>query len=78
MTCHVVTLPDGKHAIVCMSDRPRRCRCGARATLLCDYPVKAFRTCDRPICRRCATEIGEDRHLCPEHRKRPRQEELGL
>ena len=26
-------------------------------------------TCDMPLCERCATEIGPDKHLCPKHKE---------
>lgn len=69
MTCEHVTLPGGQTAIVC-STRPRkRCKCGRRATLLCDWkiPGKKGGTCDRPICERCATSPAPGKDLCPDH-----------
>lgn len=54
-----------------------RCQtCGSSATLQCDYPVIPRkgrpRTCDRWICTRCATTVGEDRHYCPPHERASR------
>ena len=54
---------DGKLAmVVCSRSSPRkRCaQCGAPATKLCDFPLagaKAGRTCDKPLCAKCATEV---------------------
>jgi len=70
----VVTLPDGStvKGFVCSrgQKQPPRCKCGRKAPLLCDQPLtgpKTGKTCDRPLCERCATEVGPDRHLCPAH-----------
>lgn len=44
--------------------------CGQASTLLCDEPLrgsKKGKTCDAPLCRGCAVEVGPDRHLCPPH-----------
>jgi len=70
-----VTMPDGSVAkgfICSRGPRPKakRCRCDRSSTLLCDQPLtgpKTGKTCDRPLCERCATEVGPDRHLCPAH-----------
>ena len=72
-----VTLPDGSSAMGWICTRgprrqPPRCKCGRPSTLLCDYPLtgaKAGKTCDRPLCTHCATEVGPGRHLCPAHAK---------
>lgn len=71
-----VPMPDGSVAKGFMCSRgPRkvtRCKCGRPSTLLCDQPLtgpKTGKTCDRPLCERCATEVGPDRHLCPAHAK---------
>jgi hypothetical protein len=55
------------NAIVC-SPR-RRCKCGRRATLLCDWkqPKKKSGTCDAPICARCTTSPAADKDLCAKH-----------
>lgn len=62
----------GGVAIVCGPrgrGRSKRCRwCSSKADLLCDHPVAEGRTCDAPICKAHAHEVGPDRHLCPEHR----------
>jgi hypothetical protein len=42
--------------------RAKPCRqCGRPSTKLCDYPLrgaKAGKTCDVPMCSRCATTVG--------------------
>ena len=43
--------------------------CRGLSELACDYPLSDGSTCDAPLCRDCAKEIGPDRHLCPLHRK---------
>lgn len=52
-------------------DRLRKfCGCGRPATKLCDYPLrgpKAGKTCDAPLCERCATVVGADRDFCQPH-----------
>jgi hypothetical protein len=41
--------------------------CGLAAENLCDFEVSPGKTCDVPICERCAIQIGPDAHLCPSH-----------
>lgn len=36
---------------------------------IADWLNNAAATCDRPICERCAVEVGVDLHRCPEHAK---------
>lgn len=73
MPCNVYHSDDGQiTAIVCSRGRqPRKlCSCGRKATLLCDWPLagpKASKTCDRPICARCAAHVGPDRDYCQAH-----------
>jgi len=71
MTCEHVQLPGGGFAIVCSSGRTKRCSCGRRADLLCDWKVPSRRsgTCDAPICRRCTVSPAPDKDLCPQHAK---------
>lgn len=68
MVCHVVKFGNGT-AIVC-SRRQRRRRCPfchkRDATKLCDHPTGSG-TCDAPMCENCATVVGLDRDLCPDH-----------
>lgn len=69
MTCEHVTLPGGARAIVCSDTK--RCACGRRANLLCDWkvPTRQTGTCDKPICDRCTTSPATDKDLCPKHAK---------
>jgi hypothetical protein len=65
-----IRLEDGTTAIVCGSGpRPRAkpCKCGARSTKLCDYPIGGRKTCDAPLCDRCAVSMGRNRDWCPDH-----------
>ena len=68
MPCLPFTLPGGARGILCTRTRRPRCACGTVATLQCDAPSKRRSgTCDRHLCAICATEVGPDRHLCPQH-----------
>lgn len=69
MTCHHARLPDGTAAIVC--GPTKRCKCGRRATLECDWkvPTKKSGTCDAGICATCTTSPALDKDLCPKHAK---------
>ncbi len=72
MACEHVKLTDGTMAIICGVRVKRQfCSCGRIADLLCDWKVKAKKsgTCDRPICRQHAQEVGPQKHLCQEHQK---------
>jgi hypothetical protein len=66
----IITMPNGTRGFVCFSGkrhRAPRCRCGAASSLLCDWPLLDGKTCDRPLCRRCAVPVGRDRDYCREH-----------
>lgn len=67
MTCHHVPLPGGGHAIVC--GPTKRCKCGRKATLECDWkvPKKKSGTCDAGICATCTTSPAPGKDLCPKH-----------
>lgn len=67
MTCTPVSMPGGGTAIVCTSTR--RCRCGNRATLLCDWkvPTKKSGTCDAPLCPKCTSSPAPEKDLCATH-----------
>jgi hypothetical protein len=67
MGCQHVKLPGGGSAIVCGATR--RCGCGNRADLLCDWkvPAKKSGTCDKPLCARCTHKPRADKDLCPKH-----------
>ena len=76
-----VTLKDGTvaHMFVCHSgpDPRQRCAiCGVKgADRLCDWEMGNGKTCDRPLCRRCASHpiptFGKPEtaeiDYCPEH-----------
>ena len=67
--CQVIDVPGGQ-AIVCSRGETKRCSCGNRMTKLCDWPLtggKAGKTCDRPMCDKCATRVGPNRDFCPAH-----------
>lgn len=67
MTCTPVSLPGGGTAIVC--GPTQRCRCGKRATLLCDWkvPSKQSGTCDAPMCTNCTSSPAPEKDLCAKH-----------
>lgn len=71
MPCDHVALPGGGYAIVCRRDRRKPCIvCGRPSSKLCDFPLtggKAGKTCDRPLCVRCAVHVGTDSDFCPSH-----------
>lgn len=75
MPCYPLkwTAPSGETVtgMVCTGRRrPTKCRkCGRTSSLLCDFPMpfKESKTCDAPVCRDCATQVGPDRDICPDH-----------
>ena len=82
MGCDRFDLPGGGYAIVCSrGPRPKRpCRwCKDAHEFLCDHVVqdsgRTGKTCDAPMCRVHAKQIGRDRHACPDHFV-PRQQTL--
>lgn len=84
MTCESVKLPGGQLAIVChRGGRPKWCRCGARATRLCDFETKPAIgrakavTCDAPLCPSCAVHVAPNEDFCPTHPE-PANAQLGL
>jgi hypothetical protein len=44
--------------------------CGKPSTLLCDFKLDIGKTCDKPLCRKCAVHpvAYEDIDYCPTHR----------
>jgi hypothetical protein len=59
-------------AIICTRGRRRQnCKfCSRYSTKLCDFPLagpKAGKTCDAPMCDRCAVHVGPDKDFCPPH-----------
>lgn len=69
MVCNVVKMPGGGTAIVCGGGPRKKCGCGHRATLECDWKVKTRKsgTCDALLCARCTYSPAADKDLCPEH-----------
>lgn len=68
MVCTPFQIGAARGFICTRGPRPR-CACGTAATLQCDAPTKRRSgTCDRHLCASCATEVGPDQHLCPEHK----------
>lgn len=72
MRCTPISLGNGVTGIVCTSrTRVKPCRqCGARSARLCDYALMgrlAGKTCDMPLCAKCAVKVGPDRDLCRAH-----------
>jgi hypothetical protein len=72
-------MPDGSGVIhLRMTKRAQKklgpeCRaCICVADFLCDYPMGEGKTCDAPMCRKHAREVGPDRHYCPWHAEGPR------
>ncbi len=66
---------DGTAAIVCGRGAPMRCHaCHLAGGFRCDWIVGDRKTerpkrCDRPICPDHATQVGPNKHVCPEHRE---------
>jgi hypothetical protein len=68
MVCTSVTLPGGQRAIVCGPRGPvRKCACGARAQLQCDWKVDGG-TCDAWIYEACTTMPAAGKDICPTHK----------
>jgi hypothetical protein len=70
MTCRTIVIGPDTMVIACTRGRPRQCACGNVATLLCDFPLsgeKIGKTCDAPLCAKCAKHVGPDRDYSPAH-----------
>jgi len=68
MACHRIETPEGTIIACTRGERRRRChRCRAWATVLCDFPLRGGRTCDRPCCPAHARPVGPDRDYRQEH-----------
>ena len=85
MPCQHVTLPDGTHALVKLSNaRARACSVCHRKTLqyvLCDFETSIGpkpKTCDLVLCKACAYHIPPDKDFCPFHTKFIKGEKLPL
>lgn len=68
MVCTPFVSADGKSRGF-MCGPAKKCKCGLRATLLCDWKTPAGKTptCDRNICGNCTTAVAKGKDLCPEH-----------
>jgi hypothetical protein len=59
--------------IICSRSSLGKCHyCGRPQQKLCDYPLsgeKAGKTCDIPMCERCATHVPPDTDYCRVHAK---------
>ena len=66
MGCQHIKVGDVS-AIVC--GPTKRCKCGRRATRLCDFkvPVLVSGTCDAPLCGQCAVVPAPGKDLCKAH-----------
>lgn len=69
MICETVPLAAGGNMIVCRAGSRKRCACGRRATLECDWKVPTRRsgTCDRALCEGCTSAPAPGKDLCPDH-----------
>ncbi len=72
MPCRATSLPGGGYAIVCTrGKRPIMCSiCGRPGNKLCDFPLtgeKAGKTCDRPLCAKCAVHVEPNTDFCRTH-----------
>jgi len=55
-------------ALVGLSSADRKAeRCSDMSEFLCDWPFENGKTCDAPLCRSHANEVGKNRHYCPVH-----------
>jgi ribonuclease HI len=71
MSCTLVRIGDTTAIVCTRGARSRSCHCGLTATKLCDGRVPGAtkgrtRRCDRPICDRHATRVGDNLDHCPE------------
>lgn len=79
MGCETVRAPEGNIAILCLRGRARAPLCAVcrrrPAARLCDWPLGEGRTCDRPLCERCAVRpatvsslrLDDTVDYCPHH-----------
>ena len=72
MPCIKVDLPGGGFALARVSsDRVKSCKyCGRISSKLCDFKLtgsKAGKTCDAPMCEKCAHYVEPDKDYCKPH-----------
>jgi hypothetical protein len=56
------------HLNVARARRKQCSTCGAPADKLCDYVIAEGKTCDAPICGKCALHREPDCDYCKEHK----------
>ena len=74
-------LPDGTHAHMKLAGPPAKwpkpCQakwrdttewCACMAEFQCDWKLRGGGTCDKHLCKPCALSVGNNKHLCPDHR----------
>ena len=66
MSCAILTV-EGQKWFICGEGIVKCDLCGEMSEILCDYPIGTGKRCDLNLCDLCATQIGEDFHLCPIH-----------
>ena len=71
MGCKLTIFKDSKGdkivAIACGVKENVCYKCGNPATKLCDYPTGEHTSCDKPMCIKCANNIGIDNDVCDKH-----------
>lgn len=71
MPCYPFQIGEARGFICTRGNRAKPCKyCGRPHTKLCDYPLrgaKAGKTCDIPMCDRCATHVEPDTDYCRAH-----------
>jgi hypothetical protein len=71
MPCTPFRSADGKtFGFICSrGQKQKRCLfCGAPSTKLCDHKMPSGKTCDAPVCEKCATHAHPDTDYCPSHK----------
>lgn len=81
MPCNVYRSPDGQIQVITCTrgSSAKHCKCGRKATIACDHKLtgsKLGKTCDAPLCDRCATSAGPNIDLCPVHARLAQKESL--
>ena len=70
MPCETFRTKDGVVVACSRGSSAKRCKCGRPSTKLCDYLLYgelAGRTCDAPLCDRCAVSAGYNKDYCQAH-----------
>lgn len=53
----------------CRGKRPDGTICGQISGYQCDWKMGEGKTCDQWICSDHAREVGDNKHLCPDHQE---------